>query len=286
VGDRLYPATLAPLGARDWDLVADTWAGAPRAARDSAAVLAPRAQRYAYISSCSVYAPPPPPGATEDTPTVAASPDARDGDYAGVKRGAELAITAAFGERALLARPGLVLGPHEDVGRLPWWLSRMAAGGDVLAPGPPDLPLQLVDARDLARFVLDAAAAGLGGPFNVVSRRGHATMRTLLEACRDVAGAPDTELTWAPAEVVLDAGIEPWTELPAWLPPQHEYAALHDADVRRAHAAGLACRPVAETVADTWAWMRSLDGPPALRPDLPAPGVDRAREEAVLRLLR
>src|SRR4051794_16283412 len=196
VGDRLDPASLAPLGARDWDLVADTWAGAPRAARDGAAVLATRAARYAYISSESVYAPPPPAGAAEDAPTVDASPDAGSTDYAADKRGCELAIGAAFGDRALLARAGLILGPHEDVGRLPWWLARMAAGGDVLAPGPADLPLQYVDARDLARFVLDAASAGVGGPVNVVSRPGHATMGTLLETCRAVAGAPGTSLTW------------------------------------------------------------------------------------------
>jgi nucleoside-diphosphate-sugar epimerase len=282
VGDRLEPATLAPLGERDWDVVADTWSGAPRAARDGAAVLAPRAARYAYISSGSVYAPPPPLGARESAPTVPASPDAEDGDYAALKRGAELAITEAFGDRALLARAGLILGPYEDVGRLPWWLARMAAGGEVLAPGPADLPLQYVDARDLARFVLDAASAGHGGPFNVVSRRGHATMRTLLEACAAEAGREDTRLTWVDPEPILAAGIEPWTELPVWLPPAHEYAGLHAADVERAHAAGLACRPVTETVADTWAWMHALDGPPPLRTDVPAPGLDRARERAVL----
>jgi nucleoside-diphosphate-sugar epimerase len=282
IGDRLDPATLTPLRERNWDVVADTWSGAPRAARDSSAVLAPRTARYAYISSCSVYAPPPPIGATESAPTVGASPDAEDGDYAALKRGSELAITEAFGDRALLARAGLILGPHEDVGRLPWWLSRMAAGGEVLAPGPADLPLQLIDARDLARFVLDAATAGEHGPFNVVSRRGHATMRTLLEACAAVAGSEDTRLTWVAPERIAAAGIEPWTELPVWLPPDHEYAGMHAADVERAHAAGLTCRPVQETVADTWAWMRALDGPPPLRADVPAPGLDRERERAVL----
>jgi nucleoside-diphosphate-sugar epimerase len=218
----------------------------------------------------------------ESAPTVAASPDAEDGTYPELKRGAELAILDAFGERALLARAGLILGPHEDVGRLPWWLARMARGGEVLAPGPPDNELQYIDARDLARFVLDAASAGNGGPFNVVSRRGHATMTSLLEACRRVSGAADAQLRWLEPVDVLAAGIEPWTELPIWIPPEHEFAGIHAADVRRAHAAGLRCRPLRDTVADTWAWMSALDGPPPSRPDLTPPGLDPDRERAVL----
>jgi len=282
VGDRLDPASLWPLGEREWDVVVDTWSGPPRAARDSAAILADRAARYVYISSCSVYAPPPPRGATEATPTVDASPDGDDGPYPERKRGTELAITAAFGERALLARAGLVLGPNEDVGRLTWWLGRMARGGEVLAPGPPGLELQYIDARDLARFALDAAIAGHHGPFNVASRRGHATMLSLLEACRSVAGPTGTRLTWVDPGAIAAAGIEAWTELPIWLPPDHEYAALHDADVARAHAAGLRCRPVQDTVLDTWTWLSGLAAPP-LRGDLEPPGLDPARERAVIR---
>lgn len=281
-GDRMRPDSLHVLAGRDWDLVVDTWSGAPRAARDCAAVLAQRARRYVYISSESVYAPPPPLGVDESAPTVDASPDAEDGSYPELKRGAELAILEAFGPRALLVRPGLVLGPHEDVGRLPWWLNRIAAGGQVLAPGPPDLPLQYVDARDLARFALDAALAGHRGAFNVVSRRGHATMATLLETCRSVTGACAATLCWMEPEAVLAAGIEPWTELPIWIPPEHEFAGMHAADVKRAHAAGLRCRPLRETVADTWAWLSQLPGTAPLRADIPPPGLAPDRERAAL----
>ncbi len=283
IGDRLDPASLSPLRSGHWNIVVDTWAGIPRAARDSAAVLADRAERYVYISSESVYAPPPPRGAHEASPTVDASPDAEDGEYAERKRGAEMAVTAAFGDRALLARAGLILGPHEDVGRLPWWLGRMSRGGEVLCPGPAALPLQYVDARDLAAFALDAAAAGHHGPFNAVGRRGVATIGSLLEACRAVAGAPGTRMTWVSPEAIAAAEIEPWIELPIWLPPDHEFAAMHDADVERAHAAGLRCRPVEETVADTWRWLRELEGPPPLRPDVPRPGLAPERERDALR---
>jgi 2'-hydroxyisoflavone reductase len=286
IGDRTDAATLSQLTNSTWDLVVDTWSGKPAVVRDSARLLAERAGCYVYISSGSVYAPPPPVGADEDSPTVEASPDDTGGDdYARCKRGAELAVLNAFGERrALIVRPGLILGPHEDVGRLPWWLQRVSGGGQVLAPGPPERPLQLIDARDLARFVLDAATDGHAGVFNTVSRRGHATTQSLLDSCVDVAGASDTRLTWASPDVIEQAGIEPWTQLPIWLPPGHEYEGLHGADVDRAHAAGLRCRPIQETVADTWAWMRSLDGPPPRKPGLPPPGVDRSTERTALAL--
>src|SRR3954470_9360601 len=282
VGDRDDPDTLRPLADREYDVVVDTWSGAPRAARDSAELLAPRARTYAYISSCSVYAPPPPMGVSEDAPTVDASPHAERGeDYAANKRGAELAVQRAFGDRALLVRPGLILGPHEDVGRLPWWLLRIARGGEVLAPGPPDQPLQLIDARDLARWTLDAAAAGRAGAYNAVSRRGHATMRSLLEACVAATGA-DATLTWVAPALLARHGIEPWVQLPVWLPPDHEYRAMHGADVEKIHAAGLVTRPVAETVGDTWAWLTALSGAPPQRADIPPHGLDAAREQAVL----
>ena len=183
-GDRTDSATLKPLCDRDWDVVADTWSGAPRAVRESAAALAPRAGRYAYVSSGSVYGSPLPIGLDEHAKTVAADPDAGDGDYPANKRGAELAVTAAFAERALIVRAGSIVGPGDDVGRLLWWLTRMSDGGDVCAPGPRSLPQQLIDVRDLARFVLDDRA----GTYNVVCRRGHTTMEGLLEAC--VAARP------------------------------------------------------------------------------------------------
>jgi 2'-hydroxyisoflavone reductase len=278
VGDRTDPATLEPLTATDWDIVADTWSGAPTAVRDSAVALAGHAGRYVYISSGSVYGAPLPIGLDERAETVAGDPDAGAGDYAANKRGAELAVTAAFGERALVARAGLILGPGENVGRLTWWLRRMSDGGDVCAPAPRNLPHQFIDVRDLARFALDDHA----GTFNMVARRGHTTMEGLLEACRAVAGAPGTRLCWIDPERLAAAGIEAWSELPLWLAPGDEMKGLLGMDVERAGAAGLRCRPATETVADTWAWMQSLDGPPPLRANASAPGLAPDKERALL----
>jgi 2'-hydroxyisoflavone reductase len=251
-------------------------------------VLREDAGHYAYISSESVYKPPPPQGAVESSPTVQGNAAATDGSYPELKRdpelkrGAELALEQELPDRSLFARAGLILGPHENVGRLTWWLDRMARGGEVLCPGPSDLPLQCIDARDLARFVITAADAGATGPFNVVCRRGQVTMGTLLEVCRDVAGSDDTTLTWVDQEAIEAADVQPWEELPIWIPADHEYAGMHDANVERAHEAGLVCRPIRQTVADTWRWMSTLDDRVPVRADLPSSGLDADREQAVL----
>jgi nucleoside-diphosphate-sugar epimerase len=281
IGDRLDPNGLASLAQGTWDIVLDTWAGPPHAVRESARALAGRTSHYVYVSSASVYVPPPPMGTDETAPTVAASPDASEGDYAECKRGAELAVLEAFGEHALLARAGIIVGPYEDVGRLTWWLRRSAEGGEILAPGPPEFPLQYVDARDLVTFALDAALGGHHGPFNVISRRGHATMRALLEACVAVAGAADAELTWVDPDAIEAAGIEGWTELPMWLPPG-EFDGMLGFTVEHAHGAGLRCRPVQETVSDTWEWLSASPEQVPRRAGLPSTGLDAARERQVL----
>ncbi|MFE0376069.1 NAD-dependent epimerase/dehydratase family protein [Streptomyces inhibens] len=281
-GDRTDAEGLAALEQGEWDAVVDTWTGAPSAVRDSARLLAGRAGIYAYVSSRSVYAYPAAYGIDEEGPLVAGSADDTEWeDYAAAKRGGELAAIGAFGDRALLVRAGLILGPYENIGRLPWWLGRIARGGPVLAPGPRELALQYVDARDLAEWTLDAVQAGLGGAYNLVSEAGHATMGDLLESCVKVTGA-DAELRWTAPEDVLAAGIEPWTELPIWLAPGEMRDAIYGANVSKAVAAGLRCRPVAETVADTWAWLQTIGVVAPQRPDRPAVGLAPDKEAAAL----
>ncbi|WP_393060417.1 NAD-dependent epimerase/dehydratase family protein [Streptomyces sp. LN549] len=291
LGDRTAEGGLAALagvaepndGSCTWDLVVDTWSGAPSAVRDAVRLLSGRAARYTYVSSRSVYDYPAPAGLSEDGPLVeGASPDAGgDVSYALAKRGGELAALDAFGDRALLARAGLIIGPWENVGRLPWWLTRIARGGPVLAPGTPDLDLQYIDVRDLAEWLLDASAKGLHGPYNLVSRPGHTTMGGLLNACVRATGS-DAELRWTDADRILAAGVEPWTDLPVWLPPGELYDTLHQGDVGRAYGAGLRCRPVEETVADTWAWLCDIGGTAPQRTDRPLKGVDPVTEAKLL----
>ncbi|MGW2228045.1 NAD-dependent epimerase/dehydratase family protein [Streptomyces formicae] len=285
-GDRLADGGLAALADGEWDVVVDTWSAAPRVVRESAGLLAGRAGRYVYVSSGSVYRYPGAAGSAEDFPVVDGDPDAGATAYAEDKRGGELAALAEFGaERTLLARAGLILGPYENIGRLPWWLNRVARGGPVLAPGPRDMGIQYIDVRDLAEWIVDAAAAGLHGPYNLVSPVAHTTMGEFLEACVAAAGGPGAELRWTSPEVLVEAGVEPWSELPVWVPPVGElYDTLHVTSVDKAVAAGLRARPVAETVRDTWDWLRSLGGVAPQRGDRPVVGLDPAKEAKVLGL--
>jgi len=261
--DRTDPEALRSALADDtWDAVIDTWSKAPRVVGDSAALLSGRVGHYGYVSSRSVYSWPIPSRAGESAPVVDADASSDDGsDYAAAKRGGELAVLEHFDGPSVLARAGLILGPYEGVGRMPWWLRRIERGGDVLAPGPRDLPLQYIDCRDLAIWMLHAADEGISGAFNSVSKPGQATMESLLNACIAAIGS-DAKLVWVDPERIEAAGIQEWIELPVWVAPNGEGASLHDGDVSAIYAAGLVCRPVEETVADTWAWLQAEGDPP------------------------
>ena len=278
-GDRTTPHGLDALdGAAGWDLVVDTWSWGPRAVTDAAAALSARAEHYVYVSSRSVYADPPA-LADEHAAVVDGSADDTDfGDYARAKRGGELGALAGFGDRALLLRPGLILGPRENIGRLPWWLARIARGGDVVAPGPADAGIQYVDARDLAAFGLDS---GITGAVDVVTRPDAVTMRDLLETAVEVVGA-DATLRWFTPEQLRAAGVGEWVELPVWLAPGRDADGMHRAGVDRAFAAGFAPRSLRQTVADTWDWLRSIGGVAPRRPDRPAVGLPEEKERALL----
>lgn len=257
------------LGDRSWDAVLDTWAQAPRTARTAADLLAGRADRAAYVSSRSVYRSMDA-GRAEDAPVVDGDPDAEARDYATDKRGGELAWLGAFAD-ALLLRAGMVLGPYEDVARLPWWLDRISRGGRVVAPGRPERGLQYVDVRDLAAFACDGLEQGLAGPYDITSAPGHATTLELLEACIDATGS-DAELVWVDEADLEAAGAQPWTQLPCWVPEAGELAGVMAGDTSKALAAGLVVRPVEQTVADTWAWVQEAGVPkgrPGMEPGLP-----------------
>lgn len=295
-GDRTVGADLERLAAEGpWDAVVDTSASemAPRDVLAGAQALESVAGRYVYVSTVNAYRGWPEEPLTEDSALLDAPADA-DADYGRLpegwdgpdwyygrqKAGAERAVFSAFGEdRSVVLRPGVILGPGEYVGRLPWWLRRAARGGRMLAPGSPDKTIQPIDVRDVACFALDQAVAGGGGAYNCVAPIGRETMRDLLAACVLTTGG-DARLVWAPDKVLIDHGVRQWTELPLW----RTHAGVWQIDSTRAQEAGLVCRPLAETVADTWAWL-TAGGKPVEHPRWAEHGIAQEREAAILAAL-
>lgn len=286
VGDRTVAADLDQLRDRTWDVVVDTCGYVPAEVALSADRLAGAAGHYAFVSSINAY-----PGWPEAADYHAGGahegdPDATRADlpdgvgdaqaYGWLKVGAERAVERAFGaDRRTVLRAGAIVGPADStVGRLPWWLHRVARGGEVLVPGEPGDPVALVDARDLARFALDAVP----GVFETPGPPGRDTRADLMAALVAATGSA-AQLHYVPSEWLREQGVEAWTEVPLWAPPS-EAPSLWAHDAAAAEAAGMRWRPLAETVADTWAWQRAVPG--GWRPSERTPGLLPEREQELL----
>jgi nucleoside-diphosphate-sugar epimerase len=247
-------ADLSLLEGRTWDAVVDVAAYHPRVVGLSAEALRDRVGRYTFVSTVSVYADqsvPPVEGAA-----VAELTDPDDesaASYGARKAACEGVVESVFGERALVVRPGLIVGPHDPTDRFTYWPRRLAAGGEVLAPGDRDDPVQFVDVRDLAAWILRATAEGGSGVFNATGRP-LGFGRFLDEARRALGSHPS--LAWVPSEQLLAAGVEEWMGVPLWI-ASADWEAVNKVDVSKAIAAGLSFRPLAETVRDTLAWDRN-----------------------------
>lgn len=263
-GDRERPGDLQRLAARGpWDVVVDIAGAVPAVVGASARALEPVAGRYVFVSTISAYERWPHEPVDESSQVWPGDPDAdpgtRDWDpdaYGPLKVGCELAAAQAFGtDRLLVLRPHVLLGPHEYVGRLAWWLNRAARGGRVLVPGP-DRAVQPVDVRDFAVFLCRQAEVGCRGVLNVAAPRGRDTFGDLVQACGTTI-APQSrapsDLVWVDEDWLVGQGVLQWTQIPLW----RRAAAPWAMDITRAAAVGLVCRPLAETVADTWAWLRA-----------------------------
>lgn len=287
-GDRNRPDDVRALAdAGTWDAVVDTSGYVPRNTLDVARALAPVAGRYVFMSTVSVYQDWPTKPLTDESATLYCPPDAgpdfgedtEDGPtrYGYQKAGCEAAAFAAFGpDRAAVLRPGVVLGPREYVGRLPWWLRRVAAGGRVLAPGSPDRAIQPVDVRDLAAFALRAIADGVSGTYNVTAPIGAASFGDLLDACAEVTRS-GASFSWAPDPVLLSHGVRQWSEMPLW----RTFPGVWQVDAAKARGAGLECRPIRHTVADTWAWLVAT-GSTSSHERASEIGISREKESRVL----
>lgn len=290
IGDR--EAGLAALAGRRWDAAIDTCGYVPRVVALSAAALRESVAHYTFVSTISVYADAATPGldetAARGTLADPAVEEVTGETYGPLKAMCEDVVTAAFAGRALVVRPGLIVGPHDPTGRFTYWVERVAAGGEVLAPGDPAATVQFIDARDLAAWIIHAAERSLAGVVHASGPTAPLTMRGFLDTCVRALGSA-ARLTWAPDAFLEAHGVVPWSEMPLWVPAaERGFLAL---DLSRALAGGLACRPLDETVRDTLAWATSGEpGTSAASLAPPAgdkvPGLNAHREKTLLAALK
>ena len=255
-GDR--EGDLALLEGRPWDAVVDTCGYLPRIVRRSAQLLRDSVGRYLFVSSISVYADSA--AASQDEQAVRAqlpAPDCEDvpSHYGALKAACEDVVLQQFGERAILLRPGLIVGPFDPSGRFTYWVQRVARGGTVLAPAVPGYPVQFIDVRDLAAWAVDLLEGGRSGAFNASGPAAPLTFAEFLDECRRALGS-QAEFVWPAASFLERSDVRPWTELPMYA--GDDGIGLCRVDLTRALSARLRLRPVGATCADTAAWAKGL----------------------------
>jgi 2'-hydroxyisoflavone reductase len=275
------------LKGRQWDVVIDNSGYVPRHVKLSAELLAPSVRQYVFVSSVSVYP-------DFSVPRDESSPVGKladetiekvDGEtYGPLKALCEQAAERAMPGRTCVVRPGLIVGPDDNTDRFTYWPARAARGGEFIAPGAPGDPFQIIDARDLAAFVLGAVENNVTGVYNLVSDVNEFKFGQLTDACIAAANkqarpAVPPRAVFLPGEFLEEQKVAPWSEMPVWLPAKGEEAAFASTSNRAARDKGLKITPLRKTVHDTLAW--HLARPAEEREKLKA-GIAADKEAAVL----
>lgn len=271
VGDRdpRNAPGLAALETGAWDSVVDTSGYVPRVVRASAELLASRVGRYLFVSSISVFAKVDRAGLDEGAQLATLdNPQTEEiaKNYGALKAACEVEVAKVFGARATQVRPGLIVGPFDGTDRFGYWPARFIhpqllgeRGAHAVVPAPRDRPMQLIDARDLASWMVDLVELEVGGIFNATSPAGQWTMGDLIDACVAQATAPP-EPVWVAGAKLADFHVEPWMGLPLWIPDSDpDSAGFMQLNCEKARAGGLATRPLADTVRDTAEWLVQRD---------------------------
>lgn len=260
-GDRRKAEDLDQISELDVDAVIDPSAYFPRDVSEVLDRLDP-ATHYTFVSSISVYTPDDGPGADESSPVGELTDDMSKTEITGenygpLKAEAERIARERTDDKALIVRPGLIVGPHDPSDRFTYWVWRIAQGGEIVAPGDPESPVQFIDVRDLADWMVRLVEQRVAGTFNATGPVAPTTMGDLLGEIRDVVAPEGTALTWVSEDRLKEADVQPYTEMPLWLPD--EVASMNRTSIERAIASGLRTRPVAETIADTRDWFATVD---------------------------
>ncbi|RQN33887.1 NAD-dependent epimerase/dehydratase family protein [Paraburkholderia tropica] len=257
-GDR--DSNLSSLKGRYFDVVIDPSAYRPGQVESLLDALGALPRHYTLVSTVSVYASFPPGSRYDEQAAVLTG----DEGYGALKARTEEALQRRLPSQTTIVRPGLIVGPHDPTGRFTYWMRRIDRGGDVLVPGRPDRPLQFIDARDLAEWIVLLTERSTSGVFNATGATVQTTMAQLLDCCVAEVGR-EACLHWLDDDTVTATDVEAWTELPLWIPENHpEFGGFMRANNDRAIAAGLTFRSMRQTVADTLAWSREVpDEPPS-----------------------
>jgi 2'-hydroxyisoflavone reductase len=250
-GDRNVDLTALAVGS--WDATIDVCAYFPRQVHSLALALGDRGGRYVHISSVSAYSPTMQANYDESAALATLDdPDATEvteANYGGLKAACELASTQLFGPGTTIIRPTYVIGPYDRSYRFTWWVDRLAKGGTVLAPGEPDDPIQLIDARDQAAFIVSLLEHSTTGTFHTVNPAPPFGFGQMLETIAAVVAPPGTELTWVDSDFLVSHGVD-GAALPLWPEGERDAVNMSRANPAAAFAAGLTPRPLSETVAD------------------------------------
>lgn len=284
-GDRAT-GDLASLKGRTWDAVIDNSATNPKWVQDSAQLLKGSAGQYVFISTRSVYYDTSRIPMTSDAPVFTREntpvAEGRPLPYGLSKALAEKEARAAFGDRATIVRPGLIIGPGDDTDRFSYWPVRIDRGGEVLAAGDPTDPVQIIDARDLSEWVVRLVEQGTTGTFNGVGPKGGRSMAELLYGIRAVTDAnTEVKFIWVGTDFLLEQKVRPYSDLPVWQPPRNGREGFARFDITPEIKSGLTFRPLAVTARETLDWFRTL--PPARQAELKA-GMTAEREKELLAL--
>ena len=282
LGDR--EQDINKLNGRIWDAVIDVAGYLPRIVRLSAEVLKENVARYVFISTISVYRDFKEIGIDESYPVGTLENETVEeitGEtYGPLKALCEQVVQDIYGMRALIVRPGLIVGPHDPTDRFTYWPVRVARGGDVLTPQGPEAPIQIVDVRDLADFIIGLIQDNANGVYNATGPDYELTIGKLLEVSKQLTGS-DANFRWASVDFLNQHKVEAWSDMPTWVPDDEEGVGLSRVDVSRAIAAGLKFRPLEETVRDTLDWAQTRPADHQWRAGLTA-----EREAEVLAVLK
>jgi 2'-hydroxyisoflavone reductase len=266
----------------EWDAVIDACGYVPRVVRMSAEALKDKAGRYVFISSMAAYVDFSKVGIRENYPLATMEDESveevTNDNYGPLKVLCEKTAQDAFGVNSLISRPGVVVGPHDPTDRFTYWVRRIARGGEVLAPDRPDAPTQVIDARDLADFMIALIEQDASGVFHATGET--VSLETVFQIIAMISGS-DARFKWAPLDFLGQHSVSPWTDMPIWLPDIGEYAGFAHADISKAKNAGLKLSPLNETVKDTLEWVSGLPADYEMRA-----GLKPERERELLELLK